>query len=275
MAMAANCRTLYQAYDHTVPAYINCNRAIIGGDFNKRLDPAAAHFRAYTDDFNMGGAGCNQLVGAVPTPNIRVNAPFVPLPAPVYPPLPAIPTAANNPNNKSLITLRQNFNGPPVLSNNIDHFRSSSFDNVFYRGFTPLQAPHHAFGDLYFLPAAVSGAAAPAANFYIPAAIIQGFAQLPIFHPGGAAMPVAPAAIPNVRTPATLLADIQAGGFGNAAAVAAGPAAATGVAAPAAGAGPYAGPVPLPGVISPQRRTIEFVKLFVSDHLPVIFEMNL
>ncbi|WP_440135018.1 hypothetical protein [Chitinophaga sancti] len=275
MAMASNCRSLYQAYDHTIPGYIDCNRAIIGGDFNKRLNPAAGHFRAYTDNFNMGGAGCNQVLGAVTTPNIRVNAPFVPLPAPVYPPLPAVPTAANNPNNKSLILLRQNFTGPHVLSNNIDHFRSSAFDNVFYRGFTPLQVPNHAFGNLYFLPAAVSGTVPQAPNFYIPAAIIQGFLQLPVFHPGGAAIPVAPVAIPNVRNPATLLADIQAGGFGSAAAGQAGPVAVTGIAAPAAGAGPYAGPVPLPVVIPPQRRAIEFVKLFVSDHLPVIFEMNL
>jgi hypothetical protein len=285
MAQASYARSLYQAYDHTAGAYINCNRAIIGGDFNKRLNPGAGNFTIYTDTFANGGAGCNHA-GAQ---NIRVNTPFPfgGLPAPVFPPLPAVPGPANNPVNKSLITVRQNFHGQRLLSLNPDHYRSSAFDNVFYRGFSPPQAPNHAIGDLYFLVNAVRGVVPAPANFYIPAAIIADFQHLRVFNPPGAAAPIAPAAgIGNVLNAGTLLADIQAGGFGSAyvpggMAIGAGvvvPGGAvnpTGVAAPAAGAGPFAGPAPVPAVVIPQRRAVEFIKTFISDHLPVIFEMNL
>lgn len=286
MGRAALIRPLYQAYNHAAGAYINNARAVIGGDFNKRLDANAGNFTQYTDNFNVGwpvgfngGAGCNTVggIGGGGAANIRVNTPFPMggLPAPVYPPLPPAPGPANNPANKSLLALRRNNNGNPILSGNADHFRTSSFDNIFYRGFTVAQSPPHPLGDLYFLPAAVSGAAAPALPFYIPAGHIQAFQTLPIFNPPAAmAPPVAPAAIGNVLNPATLLLDIQAGGFGNAWTVAGG-VAATGIANPAAGAGPFAGPAPLPANVTPQRRATEFMKLFVSDHLPTILVMNL
>lgn len=285
MGRAANVRPLYQAYDHVAGAYINNTRAVIGGDFNQTLSQIAGHFTVFVYNFDdglpvgfNGGAGCNTVggIGAGGANNIRVNTPFPPggLPAPVYPPLPLVPTAANNPVNKSLITLRQHFIGSPILSNNLSHFRSSPYDNIFYRGFTVLQSPSHAFGDLYFLPDAISGAAAPALPFYIPAALITDFQNLPVFNPAGGGGPVAPAAIGNVLNPATLLLDIQAGGFGNAW-TAAGGVAATGVANPAAGAGPFVGPAPLPVIVTPQRRAAEFMRLFVTDHLPAILEMNL
>jgi hypothetical protein len=277
MGQAAFSRSLYQAYDHTVPGYIDCNRAVFGGDFNKPLNQNANNFTIYTADFAIGGAGCNTPAVAPATPNIRVNTPFPPggLPLPIYPPLPAAPSARDNPLNKSLIILNTSFiGGNKRLSVRPYDYRTSPFDNIFYRGFTALQAPHHAFGDLYDLLSAVTGIAPAPVNFLIFAGTIQAFQTAQIFNPPGGGGPVAPAIMPYVSNPATLLQDIQAGGFGNAWIPPAAPVA-TGVANPAAGAGPYAGPLPIPMAIPPQRRAAEFVKLFISDHLPVIFEMNL
>ena len=284
MGTAAFSRSLYEAYDHAVGAYAPSNMTLIGGDFNKRLTPNAGHYQVFALPFGAaggsgGGAEC-QTAGLAPAPLIRVNTPFPPggLPAPVYPPLPAAPGPANNPVNKSLITIRQNFTGPWILSANRDHYRSSSFDNVFYRGFTAAQAPAHTFGSLYFICAAVSGAGAPvgAANFYLPAGTIFPFTLLAPFVPP----PMAPlAAIPNVFNQFALSNDVIAGGFGNAVAAAGVAPVATGVVNPLVGAVPVVGAMVGPGVpagiVTPQRRATEFVKLFISDHLPTIFKMSL
>jgi hypothetical protein len=54
-----------------------------------------------------------------------------------------------------------------------------------------------------------------------------------------------------------------------------------GVFQPAAGGDPpalgaaYAGPAPIPLTVTPERRAAEFIKLFISDHLPVIFTMDI
>ena len=282
MYCCAVSRALYEAYDHNANQYIHNNRSIVGGDFNERLAPNALAYTAYTDNFGNDGAGCNDVTVAPPRQNIRVNHPVPPLFNPLFPPTPpaAVFTAADNPQNKSTVQLQHPIlsrpgNLPlPVLSNNTDHYRRSAIDNIFYRGFTVAEAPNHAFGDIYDLLQAITGANAPmgAANFHITAPIIQAFANLPIFPQNG----VGPVAnIPHVMDGWTLLQDIQAGGFGNAVAAGAAPIP-TGVVDPAAGAGPFQGPVnAIFNNVTPARRAAEFIKLFVSDHLPVIFEMNL
>jgi hypothetical protein len=278
MGTAAMSRTMYQAFNHPTATYVNCNRAIIGGDFNVRLDSANPAFRIFTDPIGVaggynGGAGCNDVAYGQ---NIRVNTPFPAggLPLPQFPPPPAIITQvpSSNPVNKTLVKLRQrigNINGNPILSNNIDHYRTSAIDNIFYKGFNAAQSPHHAFGDVYPLPNAVSGVGNPGATpFYIVQGVIQLFQGLPIFNP------IVAANMPSVLAPNTILADIQAGGFGNTS-VNGIVSAATGVAAPPAPAVAYDGPVPIPANVTVQRRTNEFIRSFVSDHLPVIFEMNI
>lgn len=300
MRRSAYSRSMYQAFDHTIPgAYINNNRAILGGDFNKRLDPMAGHYRAFTDDFGPtpgsgGGADCRSFGPLPPMLNMNIRANFPPgAPPPVYPPPPAVLTNANNPMNKSSIALRHNItNGLPVLSMDTDHYRRSPVDNVFYRGFMPLEAPLHAFSAIYDLMKAITGGGPPGVplHFHIPQHIIQAFQNLLIFMPGGVApggVPAAPAAIPNVLDPGTLLADIMAGGFGQyyippLVVPGGGWIVLSPVIDPPAGAGPFAGPplpplppLPPPLVVTPARRAAEFLRLFVSDHLPVIFNVDI
>ncbi|MEC4817018.1 MAG: hypothetical protein SAK29_27680 [Scytonema sp. PMC 1069.18] len=291
-------RSLYQAYDHQGGAYIANNISIVGGDFNSRLDPDAQHYIFYTNAFNQGGAGCHENNG---NPNIRVNNALPAGFAPQFPPPANPPTVADNPQNKSTVQLLHPVvpipgqPAPlPVLSAQTEHYRRAAIDNIFYRGFGFIevipglvvnrQAPHNNFGDIYDLVEAITGAAAPgiAPNFHIPAPIIQNFQGLPIFNPQGGQGPVAPAAgINNVLNAATLLQDIQQGLFGNI--VPNNPPAGMGqFAGPAglnaAGVPQYSGPAgqgAIPNVITPARRAAEFIKLFVSDHLPVIFEIDL
>jgi hypothetical protein len=271
MGRCAIAQPLYEAMNLGAPPYLHNARAIVGGDFNARLNPAAAHYAIYTNAYAANGADCHHLGNQ----NIRVNNP-APGVAPVFPP-PGNPlTVADNPENKSSIQLRHPVIGPNqrVLSFDVDHYRRLAIDNIFYRGFTPAQAPRFVFratpppggaqqqftADLYDLVRAVCEAIPPAAaaapagappdNFFIPPGIITAFNGLAI------------AGILPIINPAQLLADMNAGVFQT-------PAGGN----PPAGAGPYAGPAPLPIVITPERRAAEFIKLYVSDHLPVIFQM--
>jgi hypothetical protein len=232
--------------------YIDAVASIVGGDFNLRLDPTSPVYTSYTNNFVAGGAGCN----------IRANNP-PPVVVPAFPPTVLPTTVADNPLNKSTIQLTHPvIGGQPVLSITTDHYRRLAIDNIFYRGFTPLTAPPHVFGNIYDLLQAVSNGVPPAANFLIPLGIIQAFAQLPVFNPPAGGGPVAPAVINNnVLNAAWLLQDILAGAF-------------VGI-GPFAPAGPFAGPLPLPLTITPARRAAEFLRTFVSDHLPVIFQMSL
>ena len=105
-----------------------------------------------------------------------------------------------------------------------------------------------------------AGAALPD-NFFIPPAIVSAFNALPVF----ALLAFgAPAGLAPVLNALRLLADINLGIF----------------VTPFGGDPPapplvYANPPVPPGVIPPQRRAAEFIKLFVSDHLPVIFRMRI
>ena len=267
MGRCAISQPLFEAQDGGVPPYAHNPRAIVGGDFNARLNPLSVAFQIYTNSYANNGADCRDAGN----PNIRVNEP-APAMAPVFPP-PGVPlTQADNPVNKTSVQLRHPIIYPNqiVLSPFQDHFRRGSIDNIFYRGFTPAQAPHFQFrgtppgggrvqfaADVYDLLRAVSGvvpvgaagigAGAPPDNFFIPAGILNAFAGLPMGSPA-------------ILNAAQLVADLNLGIFQP---VMGGD--------PAAPAVPFQGPGP--AVVSAARRSAEFIKLFVSDHLPVIFQM--
>ena len=277
---------LYEAMDQGAPPYIHNTRAITGGDFNERLDPNAFPYQVFTNSFANNGAGCENAVAG--TQNIRVNqGPPGPPPA-TFPPQGVPPTNADNPRNKTTVQLRHpivphpGMPSLPVLSSQFRHYRRSAIDNVFYRGFTAAQAPRLQFravplaggaqdvwgDDVYDLVRAVCreipayagpGAAAPN-NFFIPPAIINAFNAVPVWGLLG----IAPAGLDQVLNPLQLLADINLGIFLT-------PWGGDPLAPPLVYANP---PVP-PGVVTRQRRAAEFIKLFVSDHLPVIFRMRI
>ncbi|HEX7119776.1 MAG TPA: hypothetical protein VF212_13375, partial [Longimicrobiales bacterium] len=130
-----------------------------------------------------------------------------------------------------------------------DNYRHLAIDNVFYRGFTEEQAPAPAPAEVYDLLAAVSGAAGVAYN--LEAERITSFTNLEIFNehlnvvrgqrnePGRAT--------PGIRDIGSFVLALDQGIFSE----------------------------PFADVDPPARRAAEFVHLCVSDHLPVIFTMNL
>ena len=278
---------MYETMGYGAPAYVPSSKAIVGGDFNERLDPGSAAYTTFTNSFANNGAGCR--TGA--NQNIRINHP-PPGGVPNFPPHPGpILTNADNWLNKSTVQLRHPIvphpgaGNLPVLSALFSHYRRAAIDNIFYRGFTLAEAPlfefratpfggaqQHFFTNLYDLLRAVSenipggAAAAPGLlpdNFFINPAIIAAFNALPVFAILAMGMGPPPG-LNESLDPVELLADINAGvfqpAFGG---------------DPPAGPGPYAGPPILPAVITHQRRAAEFIKLFVSDHLPAIFEMDI
>lgn len=279
-------RQMYETPSLGVAMYGLASRAIAGGDLNERLDPGSLPYTFFTDTFANNGAGCR--TGA--TQNIRINHP-APAAVPTFPPTGPVLTNADNWANKSTVQLRHPIVPPPgagnlpVLSAQFNHYRRSAIDNIFYRGFTLAEAPlfefrqtpwvggaqQHFFTNLYDLIRAVSGNIPPGAaagggglpdNFFINPATIAAFWTLPAF--AILAMGGPPPALNQSLDPVQLLADVLNGIFlpaigGD----------------PPAGVGPYAGPAVLPAVITHQRRAAEFIKLFVSDHLPAIFEMDI
>lgn len=288
MARCSISQPLYEAMDQGAAPYISNTRAITGGDFNERLDPTAFPYQVFTNSFANNGAGCENP--AAGTQNIRVNQGPPAPPPPAFPPQGVPPTNADNPRNKTTVQLRHPIVPPPgtarlpVLSNVFAHYRRSAIDNVFYRGFTAAQAPRFQFRavpmaggpqvvwgeDVYDLVRAVcrvipnyagppAGAPQPN-NFFIPPAIINAFNALPVW----ALIGIGPAGLNDVLDPFQLLADINLGIF----------------LTPFGGDPPappvvYANPPAPGGVVTRQRRAAEFIKLFVSDHLPVIFRMRI
>lgn len=123
-------RSLYQAFDHTNNRYVDCVRAIIGGDFNRHLNHTAREFIAYTAPFDHHGANCQiRLNNNPPVPNVHGHA-----------------VNNNDPRNKTSIKLNHALvNGLPILSNIPDDFKGPSIDNIFYRGFQNHEAPPHQF----------------------------------------------------------------------------------------------------------------------------------
>ena len=285
MIRGALSRSLFEA--HSAGAYAHNTRALVGGDLNTRLDPAAFHYTIYTDTYANNAADFRDPVAGA---NIRVRSP-APMAPPAFPPYVPPATVAMNPFNRSGVMLRYPPAGRnnPILSGNFDHYRGSAIDNVFYRGFTAAQAPHCEFratvgmgaqqlfpADLYDLIRAVSLALPPNAgaapgmpvvpdNFFIPQAVVQQFLNLPAFVAlaGGFA---APAFNPSLARNA-LLQDVTFGAFPNPMVVNPAP--------PPPGHNQNYLPPPALAAVPAERRAAEFIKVFVSDHLPVIFGMHI
>lgn len=266
-------------------------------------------------NFTTGGNIGIRVFEGPPAAHPAHPPPPAPSPHAILPPLPITPSRADNPLNKSTVQLRhpivpprgrrrgrRRLPAPPsyyVISNDTDHYRRSAIDNIFYKGFTVAQTPRHRFrirqhpggpylqvdADLYDLvkalrqyipiPGAAPGAARdPNDNFFIYPPIIRAFGGLPFARP-----------LPHsILEETQFLADIGIGHF----------------------AGNINPPVPMPYVYAPmkllvypggisgippdptifvapphiplitgERRAAEFVRNFISDHLPVIFRMNL
>lgn len=164
---------------------------------------------------------------------------------------PAVPpeTRASNPANQTTVQIIHLRDGAPIVDANLSAYRRLAIDNVFHRGFAQAQAPEPAATPVYDLLAAVSNTAAA---FNVPPAQVQWFRNIPVFQANLAvAFGLAPG--PPQNTPGILniwdfLSDLIVGSFTQP---------------------PKYGPHP------PARRAAEFVHLCVSDHLPVLFTMNL
>ncbi|HEX6938865.1 MAG TPA: hypothetical protein VF158_05595 [Longimicrobiales bacterium] len=168
--------------------------------------------------------------------------------APALAPPPA--TRADNPANQTTAQINSPpVGGAPIVNANLNAYRSLAIDNVFYRGFAPPQAPVPAATPVYDLLAAVSNAAVA---FNIPPARVQPFLNIPVFQANLAvAYGLAPGPPPNtvgIRSILDFLNDVFVGTFTMPANY---------------------------GIDPPARRAAEFVHLCVSDHLPVLFTMNL
>ncbi len=187
MQRASYSQPLYQAYDWGAGGWVNCNNALLGGDFNVVTDAIGYAYNAYYNAFAAGGAAC---------------APTIYNPAP--PPPPPNQTRADNVLNKSMVQI-STFQGAPIFSANPNDFRALAIDNIFYRG-----CPGAA-GSLYDLPAAVSGG--PGA---IAGATVTGFLAVPLLAQVQNAIalgaPLPPT--PSVNAPQSTVFDLMAGVFG-------------------------------------------------------------
>lgn len=237
MQRAAYSRTMYQVYDPTAAAWIDSNFAVLGGDFNVRNGAVAYSYDAFTHTFVNGGADCQ----------IRANV----LPAPPG----LIP--ADNPRNQSIVRLRGGIGGGPVIATaNQNDYRTQAVDNIFYRGFAPVVVPAapaelNPPDQIYNLLNAVTN---NAGAFNIPLRTILAFMNVAAFQAhwiafaGAVAPPIPPPALPDLQNINQFLINLNAGSFWDGL--------------------PW---FPLPA----QRKAAEFIKLCISDHLPVIFQMNL
>lgn len=123
MQRAAYSQPMYEAYDWAVGAWVNCNNAVLGGDFNIDYNAVAYAYNAFLLAFGLmggGGGGANCAI-AIDAPGVGGNP-------------------ATNPLNKSIVTLTVGVGGPPRYSINIPDFRSRTIDNAFYRGMGALAA---------------------------------------------------------------------------------------------------------------------------------------
>jgi len=239
MRICSYARALYQAYDFVGNQWIYCVRAIVGGDWNINLPQNIlinnpinnlAHqntYEYYTTYFVQGGAECNNGGGS----GVRVNN---------FPRQIGIPPV-NNPNNQSLLKLRQfGWMGNVINTNNTTDYLDSALDNIFYRGFTPAQTPIPAVGEIYNLLQAVL----PGGNLNLQVGDFLN--NIPLFHQWGAGQNLHD---PNIQNPHEF-AHYLANQFNQPLLV-----------------GQFQS--------TPERCAAELIKLSVSDHLPVIFEMNL
>ncbi len=162
----------------------------------------------------------------------------------IYNPPPMGGTRGDNPLNRSTVQINNPpVAGVPILAVNPDAYRRLAIDNVYYRGF----AMGTANSWIFDLMQAVTGAYAPGV---IPAPVLQQFVQqITVLQQNlavltGAAPPPAPV-LPGVQDAADLVVNLALGAF----------------------VWPNANP--------PARPAAEFLHMCASDHLPVVFQMNL
>lgn len=154
-----------------------------------------------------------------------------------------VPVQQSIPVNNTVVALDQWIGGPPITSGMINAYRTAEFDNIFWRGFT--NAPPPARGRVYDLLTAVrpggSLVGGPVQNF------------LPLLNAGMGAITAVPGPpyvgpqpsnaagnlfYPDILNFAAFHADVTA------------------------------------GQMTSPRRAAEFIKLFISDHLPVVFRFT-
>jgi hypothetical protein len=226
MQRAAYSASLYRAYDWGragAAGWIDAKRAVLGGDFNVPINENSYPYLAFTSNFGEAGAQCLARAWAegAGVPRRQVTA------------------------NRTLVALKSGpfGNGAAIVTPNHADYRKQAIDNVFYRGFTPAQAPLP-IPTSFDLPVAVSGGFAN-----IPAVEVQAFA---VTAAGAAATALAtppggpPVVVPNMHSPIDTGAGLLLGTFA--------------AASPAT---------------TSARLAAEFTRLFVSDHLPVEFQINL
>lgn len=115
MQRSAYSQPMYQAYDWGGGGWINCNNALIGGDFNVVINGVAYAYNAFSRAWAGGTGGYGG--GAAATMAISAG-----------------PADPNNVNNRSIVALTVGVGGPQRYSNNANDFRQMSFDNIFFRG---------------------------------------------------------------------------------------------------------------------------------------------
>lgn len=231
MQRTAYARPMYQVFDPAGGNWINANRAVCGGDFNVRLDDVNYAYDAFYDAFNAGGANCEARVYAGPVGGNRYS----------------------NVLNKTCVQLRDNplGGGGPIYSANADDFRKAAIDNIFFRGFTALEAPSVTAGAVVnnilnqFVPL-LNGGSAQVQN------ALEAYLDLPFFkaywdNAWGFAHGPLPITLFMVAPQDTVW-DLSIGEF-------------------------------VTGDKTAQstnaRRAAEFIHLCISDHQPVLFRMNL
>jgi hypothetical protein len=137
--------------------------------------------------------------------------------------------------NQSIVAINQGFNGqgPPIYSANLTAFRTRAIDNIFYRGLANVAV---VYGGVIDLLTAVSGGNAPA----VPPAALHAFLNLPLMLK--LRYGVNPGPTPDLYARLSTFNDLFGGQIGV--------------------SGSF-----LNDTVA--RRAAEFVRLFVSDHLPV------
>jgi hypothetical protein len=118
MQRAAYSQPMYQAYDWGAGAWINCNNALIGGDFNVVIDSIFYAYDAFTDAYATAsgyGGGANATMA-------------------IANPAPPGHDIGDNPLNQTMCALTLGPGGPPRYGNQINDFRTQAIDNIFYRG---------------------------------------------------------------------------------------------------------------------------------------------